>query len=422
MEWLIQTENIDFLMFALCTLAYVAVCYLIFDLIESEKGASKIMKWFTKAIDIWNWLTQKKIGRFVSLVLLGCIGWFFISGNIIVHTFDWSVLIFFCEKLGLESPVEITSLRALLLGLPVFIGLWYFRTHDTKEQIQKTQEQIEKAQESINVATLSNIYGLLASPELRIRCSGVRSLFELIKNSPIVSTYFYNVTRDAMLTSEERLNAPKDPTDEEREKINKSEIANFEGDVLMNLNLTGAKLQGANFKNTCLYNVNFGRAQLQHAVFSAIAPVDDTSNIISMTPGVNMNLNSKYYMNLNSKYYMNLNSKYYLSKEKIDRDSIFFHRLKLYGAVFVGADLSKTDFRGCCLIRANFIGAILSETDFRGADLRDAFFGKVKREDFLGCAFKGAYYDVHTKFLVGIEPRKLGMIEVDENGNPITKE
>ena len=340
------------------------------------------------------WFIQTKVRRLFFLIALAVIGWIFISGDII----GFSVLNFFCEKLGLESPVEIASLRALLLGLPVFIGLWYFRTHDTKEQIQKSQEQIEKSDKqikisqeqveksdkSINTAILSNGYNLLASPELVSRCIGVKSLVTLKRDYSTFGEQIDNVTRGLILTSKERNNQPKEPTEQQKEVINASEVANFEGADFKKINLYGAKLQGANLVAAKLVEATLNFAKLQGAQLVA-ADLQGAQLEGAQLQGAQL-----------------------LAAD-------------LQGAQLVvvnleGANLQRANLQGANLQGARLVGVELDGANLQGANLQGA---NLQAAELQSANLQAAYYDKYTLFPAYFDPKVHYMIEVDPFGNPI---
>ncbi len=80
--------------------------------------------------------------RFVLLIIAGVIG-----VELLGNLFDVK---FFCDR-GLHETVA-EHLATAVVGIPVFISLWCFRTRDVRQQIEQVQEQIEKAQKQIEKA------------------------------------------------------------------------------------------------------------------------------------------------------------------------------------------------------------------------------------------------------------------------------
>ena len=57
-----------------------------------------------------------------------------------------SKVFFYSEETteNIEKKRFITNLLPVILGLPIILFLWVFRTHDTKEQLDKAQTNIEQ--------------------------------------------------------------------------------------------------------------------------------------------------------------------------------------------------------------------------------------------------------------------------------------
>ncbi len=249
---------------------FITLVVAIFLLCFFSTSSKQRIEWFKqkkkKGMKIWECLTQTKKGRFISLIILSIVGMFLTTlfSDCIIE------LLSFDGNESQESYAA-SSIRVLLLGLPVFIGLWYFRTHDTREQIEKTQEHIEKSDKSIHTAILSNGFILITSPELVSRCIGVKSLATLRRNYPAFSDQIDSATDGLILTSEAQLNAPEDPTNEQIKQINESsEVANFFGANLQGMSLLLAKLQGANLlvaklQGSYLQGTDLQRADLRGA-------------------------------------------------------------------------------------------------------------------------------------------------------------
>ncbi len=249
-NWLIQISLSPMLK------QFITLVVAIFLLCLLPTSSKQRIEWLkqkkNKGMKIWECLTQTKLGRFISLIILSIVGMFLTTlfSDCIIE-----LLSFDGDKF--QESYAASSIRVLLLGLPVFIGLWYFRTHDTREQIQK-------AQESIHTAILSNAYTLLASTELPSRCIGVKSLATLKRNYPAFTNQIDNVTKDLILTSKERANPQKVPGSQIG-AIKNSEVANFVGAELQGVNLERAKLQGAELTGVYLQGAYLQWAELQGA-------------------------------------------------------------------------------------------------------------------------------------------------------------
>jgi uncharacterized protein YjbI with pentapeptide repeats len=75
------------------------------------------------------------------------------------------------------------------------------------------------------------------------------------------------------------------------------------------------------------------------------------------------------------------------------------------------------DFRGAILVQTNFGTAKLDGADLRGAILRREERGEGFREAILHrTSLEGALYDSSTRWPAGVDPRKQGAINLDEQG------
>ena len=92
-----------------------------------------------------NWFKECFLERrFFVLVLGALLG---IALFLVVKEYDLLSKIFFYsqEITGyIEMGRFITNLAPVILGLPIILFLWVFRTHDTKEQLDKAQTNIEQ--------------------------------------------------------------------------------------------------------------------------------------------------------------------------------------------------------------------------------------------------------------------------------------
>lgn len=119
----------------------------------------------------------------------------------------------------------------------------------------------------------------------------------------------------------------------------------------------------------------------------------------------------------------------------------YWQRVRCPGAYWASAELSGVDLFGATLDRASLrranlrktvfyeaslrgvklLGADLTEADFREADLCRADLqdqekddkGPARKTQWAGAKFANARYDSATKFPPGLDPKSLGMIQVD---------
>ncbi len=93
----------------------------------------------SKISDLYDTYIDNKLVRFLLLIGAGGLGLFF--GKLVDVQF-------FHDCLGLHETVA-EYLATAVVGIFVFILLWYFRTRDVRQQIEKTQRQIGIAQEQV---------------------------------------------------------------------------------------------------------------------------------------------------------------------------------------------------------------------------------------------------------------------------------
>ncbi len=113
--------------------------------------------------------------RFVILIVCGLIG-------IALYRYVWNSL---SALLGIDATNEnYIYIHSILLGLPVFTCLWWFRTRDVRQQIHDAGQQINKTETQIQQNSLFNgIANLSDKDSLKIDM-GVAQLLELSKLNP----------------------------------------------------------------------------------------------------------------------------------------------------------------------------------------------------------------------------------------------
>ncbi len=310
----------------------------------------KYYRWFRRFG--WKGLTQTKKGRFISLIILSIVGMFlttlFSDCIIELLSFDGD------ER---QESYAASSIRVLLLGLPVFIGLWYFRTHDTREQIEKTQEQIEKSQEQIEIS-----HKQTTQSKEQIEKSQENTYTSILSNGlNLISTNNVNARRLGLVT----LAVLKQTVESSviQTQLDQSTTAlslNGFSDNKERLRLMYVDLSGMNFPNSISHFVDFSYSDLRYSNFENATFIE-----------------------------------------------VDFKESKLQGANLQGACFCPADMNHQV---AKALG--LDVNSMLSSDLNS------KLDTAL---LDGAFYDTETKFPPGFEPEDHGMIEVDENGYPINK-
>ena len=305
----------------------------------------------------------------------------------------------------------------LLLSLPVLLALWWFRTHDTREQIGKAEEQIGKAEQQIDASIesreasardsqLSTGLQLIADTDVAARCIGlvqlalVRSrcqeLEEKLRDQ--LQGQIDASTQDLVLYKEAKYTS-------EGEKEEKEEVVKLRRVMLENMNLRGATMTGAHLEGAHLNGVNLEGADLKGADLK--------------------------HAHLKG---ANLTGAFLQGADLMGAD--------LERALLAGAHLQKLGSQATNLVGADLRGANLASADLRGADLHDAH---LQKSDLLlepsltwfdnrmsgmtrfshrgkganlvgakleGANLRGAVYDEHT--IIDFDPEKKGLIKDNE--------
>ena len=170
-----------------------------------------------------------------------------------------------------EKSRFISSFALLVLALPVFTLLWFFRTHDTKtqiekseKQIRKSEEQIEKSEKQINQsAYFKGLENLHSKDELKT-VIGVRQLVELQKSAKEYKQSI-KIALEIFLQSRKKSDQGKESDQAiDYRKIDFSDIYLHEAH-LESANLQALKLNGADLSNAHLRGADLSHADLSHA-------------------------------------------------------------------------------------------------------------------------------------------------------------
>ncbi len=138
----------------------------------------KIIRFFLrtwkKSVLLFNMIDNK----FVRLMLL------FLAGGFGLMLGKYADVQFFSCYLGESNRKVAEYLATVVVGVPIFIFLWYYRTRDVRQQIEKIQEQIQKSQKQIDQNHFNNAIGNLTSDILIKEEVGVQSLIKLSEVTP----------------------------------------------------------------------------------------------------------------------------------------------------------------------------------------------------------------------------------------------
>jgi len=203
------------------------------------------------------------------LVLTGLCGLVLVF---VLHLSSEFVLALFCaDKMSGVVEKFFASLYVIALGLPTLALLWFFRTNDTLEQIQKTKENTEVsilfgAQEMLFAPI--PIHGDTASPKNAVGFAQLMDLRQQGSHQAIIDL----ATRKANLTSLDLTGIPLRGVNLQSAKMRYVKLANVDltGADLRYADLTSADLQHAcleraNLKNAKLISTKLQNANLQNA-------------------------------------------------------------------------------------------------------------------------------------------------------------
>ena len=178
----------------------------------------------------------------------------------------------------------LVSIALLVISLPVLLVLWWFRTHDTREQISKAEEQIKKAEQQIDASIesretstrdsqLSTGLQLIADTDVAARCIGLVQLALVRSRCQELEEKLRDQLQGQIDASTQDLVLYKEVKDKSQRK---EEFSKLRGAMLKNMNLSGAimtkadldeaDLQGANLVETDLKRSNLYGADLRGAI------------------------------------------------------------------------------------------------------------------------------------------------------------
>ena len=176
--------------------------------------------------------------RFIALIIGSAFGLYIFNAYLDNNYF------YIINISQIDNKQLISSVAFVLLGLPVLILLWFFRTHDIRESIQKTEE-------STRTSILFNAQKLLFSNKLKDRTVGLILLLQL-KHQGYFRHEVDISTRDTDLQKADLQNVDLQEAD-------------LRGVDLSHTNLQEADLRGVNFRNAYLRGADLRRADLRNA-------------------------------------------------------------------------------------------------------------------------------------------------------------
>ena len=266
-----------------------------------------------------------------------------------------------------ESANTFQVYLSLLIGsLPMVTVLWLFRTHDIRQQIERTkkiEESANSSKRSICADILSTGLRLISSDSVSERGIGLAQLALVRRESSEFSNQIDAVTQDLMLYQEAH--------SESKEAVIKLRGAKLKGVKLRGSIMKRADFEGADLEESDLEGAHFGDANLQ---------------------GVNLKRANLKETNLEGACLKEASLRGACLKEAN------LQGVDLEGANLDGADFERADLKGINLKGAYFEGAFFERADLKGVDLEGLSFGEESMQsgagvwteaDFEGANLKG---------------------------------
>ena len=203
------------------------------------------------------WKTQAYI-RLVWLISFALLG-IYIARCFILNTecvLGWMSI--GKSSLGSKDSFEkfVVNISLLLTSLPVLLGLWWFRTYDTRQQIENNKRQLDETVElrktSAYHSLLSNGLQLITSDNVAGRCVGLVQLSLARKEKPEYSSQIDMSTQGLTLYMK-------------GQDGSEAEVIKLSGAMLQNLNLKGAIMKKAQLLEADLRGANLVGADLREA-------------------------------------------------------------------------------------------------------------------------------------------------------------
>ena len=226
---------------------------------------------------VWeSWKTSRWI-RLAILALATAIG--LIITPLLVpsveYLINWISGVFGAHLSGNIDSIDSSSrfrvnLSLLVMSLPVLLVLWWFRTYDTRQQIEKSQQQVEASVRSSETNTRDSLLAiglqLIASDSVAGRGIGLVQLALVRSRSHELENHLKKQLEDQIDASTQRLILYG-------EESGKYDVIVLRGAMLQNLNLRGttmmrgsledADLEGADLRQTNLREMQLQSSNLQ---------------------------------------------------------------------------------------------------------------------------------------------------------------
>ena len=196
--------------------------------------------------------------RFITLIIGSAFGLYIFNAY-------WDNNYFYIINISqIDNKQLISSVAFVLLGLPVLILLWFFRTHDIRESIQKTEE-------STRTSILFNAQKLLFSNKLKDKTVGLILLLQLkhqgyFRHEVDISTRGTDL-QGADLRNADLRNADLGWADLSHTNLQEADLrgVNFGNAYLKVADLRGADLRNADLRGADLRNADLINAKHNNA-------------------------------------------------------------------------------------------------------------------------------------------------------------
>ena len=261
------------------------------------------------------------------------------------------------------------NITLLIMSLPVLLILWWFRTHDTRQQIEDTQKQLAESikfrETSTYQSLLSSGLEFIASDDVAGRCIGLVQLALVRNGRQEYSDQIEMYTQDLALYTEE---------DDESE----AEVSKLRGAMLESMNLSGAIMQGAHLEAANLKGADLKGADLTGADLK----------------GADLKRADLKGADL----------------KRADLKGADLKGADLKGADLKGADLTGGDLKGVDLMGADLTGANLTKANLNGADLTGTI---LTGANLTRTIFQNAKYNESTQISSTFNFANRGLKKVD---------
>ena len=327
-----------------------------------------------------NWFKEFFLeNRFYMLVLGTVLG---IALFLFVKEYDLlSKVFFYSEETteNIEKKRFITNLLPVILGLPIILFLWVFRTHDTKEQLDKAQTNIE--QQDFHDALRMLADDKLVSQEIAVLRLIDISEKNKVYNDTIKLAFIkrmkapYKEVDEALAKT--KISKDKEETQETDEalaktKISKDKEETQETDEALRLKIIlKIILKKIEYRTYAQYifrwlGKRYARDELD------LIRLDLRNQDFTAKKGEEIH----YFKDKNNEpfilYQSQLAGVMFHGEGKINLSKVELRLSDLLGINFTKIDLADANLQNTILIEAGLTGVNLTGANLRGADLREA--------------------------------------------------